>query len=311
MVAAMKLVMTLLCRDEDDILDANLRFHLEQGVDYIIAMNNLSVDGTGGILEAYERAGVLTLINQEKNTYDQDRWVTQMARMAKEVHGADWVINNDGDEFWWPRQGTLKDVLAALPPSIEMVRVPRHNFLPAQFDTGQFHERMRIREAGSRNSFGEPLPPKACHRGFVDIDVAFGNHFAKRGDLALREIDGPPMIEILHFPLRTYAQFERKITVGGAALEKNIRLDKAIGSNWRRLLKEHNCGRLYEYYQLQILGPAAVEDRLRSGTLVQDDRLYHFFSRLDVDRQTRPWTDGRSDSRPLAAVCRVDSLLAS
>ena len=78
----MKLVMTLLCRDEADILDANIRFHLGQGVDHIIAMNNLSRDETVDILQAYERSGVLTLINQEADTFDQDRWVTRMARMA-------------------------------------------------------------------------------------------------------------------------------------------------------------------------------------------------------------------------------------
>ena len=39
------LVLTLLCRDEADILDSMLRFHLAQGVDRIIATDNGSVDG--------------------------------------------------------------------------------------------------------------------------------------------------------------------------------------------------------------------------------------------------------------------------
>ena len=39
----MMLVLTLLCRDEADILESMLRFHLAQGVDRIIATEPLSV----------------------------------------------------------------------------------------------------------------------------------------------------------------------------------------------------------------------------------------------------------------------------
>ena len=54
----MRLVMTLLVRNEADIVDAQIAFHLHAGVDFVIATDNGSDDGTIEILERYERAGV-------------------------------------------------------------------------------------------------------------------------------------------------------------------------------------------------------------------------------------------------------------
>ena len=39
-----------------------------------------------------------------------------MARLAATEFGADWLINSDADEFWWPRGASLRDVLGAVSP---------------------------------------------------------------------------------------------------------------------------------------------------------------------------------------------------
>ena len=56
----MKLVMTLLVRDEADIVDAQIAFHLDAGIDYVVATDNRSQDGTTEILERYEQEGTCT-----------------------------------------------------------------------------------------------------------------------------------------------------------------------------------------------------------------------------------------------------------
>ena len=97
----MKLVMTLLVRDADDVIGSNLQFHLHAGIDHFIVMDNLSTDGTREILRAHERQGLVTYIHQPDDTFAQARWVTAMARRAYD-EGADWVINNDADEVLVP-----------------------------------------------------------------------------------------------------------------------------------------------------------------------------------------------------------------
>ena len=118
----MKLVMTLLARDEADIVDANLQYHLNAGVDFVIATDNLSRDGTTEILESYARSGHLYLIREDSEYLRQADWITRMGRLAATDFGADWVIHSDADEFWWPRGDSLKEVLASIPSRYGVVR---------------------------------------------------------------------------------------------------------------------------------------------------------------------------------------------
>jgi len=68
----MRLVMTLLARDEADIVDAQIAFHLHAGVDFVVATDNRSSDGTTEILERYERAGRLRLLQEPGDDMRQD-----------------------------------------------------------------------------------------------------------------------------------------------------------------------------------------------------------------------------------------------
>ena len=53
--------MTLLARNEADIIDAHVAFHLNAGVDLILAIDNGSEDATTEILESYARDGHVEL----------------------------------------------------------------------------------------------------------------------------------------------------------------------------------------------------------------------------------------------------------
>jgi glycosyltransferase involved in cell wall biosynthesis len=267
-----KLVMTLLVRDEQDIVRENLDFHLAQGVDEVIVTDNGSEDGTVEILREYEARGSVRVVLEPSDDYAQGRWVTRMARLAAAEHGADWVINNDADEFWWPRAGTLKSRLDALGPEVGLLVAHRKNFVPRPEDERPFWERMTLRERVSLNPLGKPLPPKVAHRAHPEITVAQGNHKIEGADLGERVDDGS--IEILHFPMRTYAQFENKIVKGGRAYARNRELPQRTGRTWRRLYETWERGGLRDHYDESVDVDAAGDD------LVEDTRLRDFLRDL-------------------------------
>ena len=64
----MKIVLTLLVRDEADIVDAQIAYHLSAGVDFVVATDNRSADGTTEILERYASEGVLQLVRSPATT---------------------------------------------------------------------------------------------------------------------------------------------------------------------------------------------------------------------------------------------------
>src|SRR5882672_4083477 len=134
----MKLVLTVLARDEADVIDAQIDFHLNAGVDFVIATDNASQDGTTEILESYARQGHLHLIHEPAEGLRQGEWVTRMARLAATDFGADWVINSDADEFWWPRGASLKDVLEAVPARYGIVSAAVRPFVPRPADGAYF-----------------------------------------------------------------------------------------------------------------------------------------------------------------------------
>jgi hypothetical protein len=266
----MKLVMTLLVRDAEGLLRENLEFHGKQGVDFFIITDNRSVDRTPEIIAEYVRAGVAESIWEPGDDFSQARWVTRMARRAAAVHCADWVINNDQDEFWHGRGVTLRDVLSRVQPHCAALLVERHNHPPvAEMPAEGFYDSMIYRERRSKNIFGQPLPPKVCHRAFSDIEVSEGNHTVSR---RARPLAAQPTaaISISHFPIRDFVAFERKIATGGAAYARNSELDPRVGATWRWLYQLWREGRLREWYDRHTLDHDQIMDGLASGRLIEE-----------------------------------------
>jgi glycosyltransferase involved in cell wall biosynthesis len=212
----MKLALTLLAKNEADVIEANIAYHLGAGVDFVVATDNGSTDGTLEIMERFEREGVLHLIREPSTDFRQGEWVTRMARLAAD-RGADWVINADADEFWWPRAENLKEVLERLPERYGVVHGVWRPFVARPDNGSHFAERMTVRLSlqASINDPTNPFRParKATHRAHPGIRVRDGNHDVEGAPLVT--LHGWYPLEVFHLPLRSRAQVETKYA-GGA-----------------------------------------------------------------------------------------------
>jgi hypothetical protein len=259
----MRLVMTLLVRDEADIVDGQIAFHLNAGVDFVVATDNASRDGTTEILESYARAGHLHLIREPGENMQQGDWVTRMARLAATEFGADWVLNSDGDEFWCSHGAPMKTILAEVPPRFSTVRALMRNFVPRPGATGFFAERMNVRlvpgEATAPRFRVHPFhaQDKVLHRAHPAVTVSEGNHDARwESSVDLR---GSWSFEVLHFPMRSAAQCITK-----------WRNYERHGYSGYDVLTDHDAE---EYYESLVVDDAALAQGLASGVFAVDNRL--------------------------------------
>ena len=287
----MKLVMTLLLRDEADIVAQNLDFHLEQGVDHVVAVDNGSIDGTREILEDYRSRGLVSIVDELGRGFDQDLWMTRAAQVARDAHGADWILHNDADEFWMSPTGDLKAELAETPANV--LHCPRwHMIFGWDGDcAGPWHERCRYRVARAVPAqppddihaddlpvpyFYMDLPPKILTRAEGLVSVTQGNHAAT---FEGRVVTAPSDITIYHYPVRTAAQLQRKIQAGGAAYGRNRRLPHRVGWHWRRWY------RMLEQKGIGAVLDDALPDRARlladlaAGTVVEDRAMLDWLAR--------------------------------
>jgi hypothetical protein len=266
-------------RDEADIIEANLRYHRAQGVDFFVIVDTGSSDGTLEILERYERAGLVRLERTIGGVHDMKHGGEEgVTRLAAEM-GADWIVHNDADEFWWPAEGNLKQSLESVPEEFGMVLAPRTEFV-VRPGAGPFAERMTVREARFRR------PAKSAHRPSERISLR-GPHPVEiwTGDSAYRGLVGKPVLRtepqhreddpielviaahfpvgVLHFPFRTFAQYRRRIEIArdNGQLERNEE-----GRVVRRALEE---GRLKAVYDRLTLDDEEVAKGIDQGWLVE------------------------------------------
>lgn len=262
----MRVVMTLLARDEADIIAATIEHAFSIGVDFIIATDNGSTDETPAILADYAKAGGLELRHEPQHTYEQGKWVTAMARHAALVHGASWVINADADEFLWPDGLDLKRMLGNCEPSAGLFPLRELRLSPDPRRTGGWSERVVASHRG--NTWSTYGFWKVCHRADPGVRVLQGNHYAFGPRLGGVSRQAP--LTALHLPDRSYAQYVHKLELANAAFAAHPNAAQSLGLGVRR---EYDLVRRGEFEAAYRGWGERIGRLLADGTATIDTRL--------------------------------------
>lgn len=276
----MRVILTMMVRDEADIIAATIEHHLAEGIDRILVTDNASVDGTREILADYARHAPVTVFDDLEHRKQQAEVVSRMARQAATEHGADWVINGDADEFVLASGSTVAAALASVPTSVGAFQVPVRNLVGRTARSGSgLTTRMLWRDERSEAQLaaaGVQAHPSsnAIHAADPHVEVAQGNHAVstpRRGTV------GEIGLEVLHVPWRSWEQFERKTVNMGRGYEAAPSLDPSPNHHGMRDWRRWKAGILLPFY----LSRTPVDDADFGEGFVRDERLAARLSALD------------------------------
>lgn len=215
-------IIGLMCvRNEADILETSIRYHLALGVDRILAVDNGSEDETASVLGRLARSLPLDWC-RASGEFRQSAIVSRLGYEAY-VDGADWLLPIDADEFWHAPARPFREILESTTAGVLIASVV--NFVqrrdqsvstPAALLT---MTRRPVRPQGpiadiealvtSRQiGFVEiEYPPKCIARASAATMIGQGNHwveFAPGAQIPTRDV------VCLHAAIRSRQQLDRK-----------------------------------------------------------------------------------------------------
>lgn len=269
----------MVVKDEEDIVGVTVE-HLLLEVDHVYVLDNLSTDGTPGILNELARRyeGRLTLDVDREVGYYQARKMTALADRAR-LDGHAWVVPCDADEVWYSAFGRLGQIVVDHHhDGYDIITAEMFDHIATDDDVADEDPTVRI--ACRRQDRG--AMPKVCARLVEGLEIQMGNHAVvfPSPDPVVRT-EG---LTIRHFPYRSLDQFERKVVNGGRAYAASD-LPEEFGAHWRG------------YYRAWQAGGREATDEIFRAWFHQHDTREGF-----SDTGLRLIYDPAPVSRPVAAA---------
>lgn len=274
-VSSPKLIMTLLVKNEEGMLEENLLFHKSMGVDGFIVTDNNSTDGTMDIIRRYQQKGwIKEVIMETATNYEQKDWVDRMIWKAKNDYQADWVMNVDADELWCSPSGNLKNELSNTTANVLNCRM--YSVYPEE-ETPFWEWNRTVGYVSEPEKYDlsiysifERQNKKVIHRTAGYLQISMGNHKVKMLPMRSKDSD----IRVYHYNIRGKRQFMEKMINGGKQLESHK--GKHGGRHWRYFYALYKEGKLEQEYA-RVIGANSYQQLLQDGYIQVDNTIVDYF----------------------------------
>ncbi len=279
-----KLIMTLVVKNEEEIIETHLRFHKAMGVDGFIVTNHNSTDKTLEILNRLKDEGlVLEVITETSVQHQHNVWVNKMVHIAEKKYHADWVINSDADEFYYSKDLNLKKSLCKY-PKLNVVKVESTFSFPSEnnrflenpyFNTNPIKDFeyafMDKDDEYSRYFSLESIRtcPKVIHKTKGFIEIIAGNHdVIMKNKVMGNNVD----ICLYHYHITNYRRYEEKAKRWSDSAKYITPGKDNYLTNIIQLLRENKLKDFYDQYY----GPEMKQMLESKGIITKDYSVYNF-----------------------------------
>jgi hypothetical protein len=293
-----KIILLVVPSEQADILKDYIEWHLDLGVDLILAEDVGSSDNTHEILESFSKGGRVQWSLVPNRNRLEYRAEETLAKMAIDQHDADWIIMSDVDEFLCPPKQGLRTILqSAAADNVTAISVPCFNVTGPVFQSARRATEMltlridRPMDPSPEQCISGDLPvpymfirhpPKTITRASAFAAYGPGMHTVATAWGNTREY---PELRFLHYPIRGFDELEAKIAAANAFFEKNSHLEPWWSWHWRRWIRLNQQGRLREDYESQFVSPGRAHELVRDGICTVDETVANWIKNKDSAAQ--------------------------
>ena len=273
--------------DQDDLIEPFVRWYSELGVRRILAFDLGSTDGTHDILSDLALRYPLTwsrLDDLDIRHYSGSTTGDHLALHARETYAPEWMIMCDADEFLRVDHASLDTILdKAKAQSITSLSVPCFNMT----GTVAGSEDPSISSLTTRivQPYAETFEEQIA--GCIPVPFVFVKHPVKTivnsaafssyvpgGHGANVDYGRTELMDCIHFnhyPMRSYAKFEKKVSNAEQFLHTNDHLPEWWAWHWRRWVNCKAKGQLEDEYRRQFISIEQQRSLVADGTCVIDE----------------------------------------
>jgi len=248
----MKVVSITMVKNEVDIIESFVRYHLNI-VDEMIILDNCSSDETPLIITKLIGEGLpIVFIRDLDNNYNQSFKMNLLMEKAFKEHNADIVCVLDVDEFLISSENSNpREILNNLDLD-EYYLAKWITYIPTENDSNDLFIPKRITHVRDENleRFFKVIVTKGIFFSYSP-NLEMGNH-----NLTFPDSNNPPKslqlpLKIAHFPIRSIEQCISKVSVGWPNLVSINTQNKSWGWHWRNIFEKIKSHKNIDFKDLE------------------------------------------------------------